>query len=51
LDTRSGLDVAQAVQPLGEGVGLANLNHGPPVALRLHMVNGGGKVVPCGGCV
>ena len=40
LDTRSCLNVAQDVKPLGKYIGLAGFNHGTNVAVRPHNVNG-----------
>lgn len=45
FDTRSRLDVAQAVKPLDKYVGLTYFNHEPTVAIRLHNVNGAAKTL------
>jgi hypothetical protein len=56
LDTRPGLDIAQAVQPLGEGIGFAHFHHGPncsPAATHGQWGWEGGAVgrTPLDGCV
>lgn len=38
-NTSSGMDVAQAIEPLGIAVGLADLKHDQTVAFWLHTVN------------
>lgn len=45
LNTRPGPDVAQAVEPPSEDIGLANFDHGATVAMRLHDVNCAAKAL------
>jgi hypothetical protein len=33
------MNVSQAIEPLGENIGFANLNHEQSVVYRLHIIN------------